>query len=96
MQTQAIHYSRSMILAMFKGVSHDDLKWTINYLMSLLEIPEQQKEETRAENQDEDYSPRIQRLLSFPTRKLSASEINDDVRLQAILERRNAFSLIQM
>ena len=87
MQTQTIQYSRPMIPAMFKGVSHDELKWTINYLTSLLETPEQQHEKTAAEAHTEQYSPRIQRLLSFPTRKLSASEINEDVRLQAILER---------
>ena len=87
MQTQSIRYSRPMIPAIFKDVSHDDLKWTINYLMSLLEIPEQPHAENVPEVNTEEYSPRIKRLLSFPTRELSECEINDDVRLQAILER---------
>lgn len=40
MQTQTLHFSRPLTSVFFKDASHDDLKWTINYLMSLLENPE--------------------------------------------------------
>lgn len=40
MPTQTIHYSRPLTSAFFKEASHDDLKWTINYLITLLEHPE--------------------------------------------------------
>lgn len=39
MPTQTLHFSRPMTPAFFEGASHDDLKWTINYLISLLEKP---------------------------------------------------------
>jgi len=76
-----------MIPAIFKGVSHDDLKWTINYLLSLLEIPEQSQEESTIEVHTEEYSARINKLLSIPKKKFSVDEISNDIRLQNILDR---------
>lgn len=40
MQVQQIQYSRPIISRLFKGVKHDEVKWTINYLLTLLESPE--------------------------------------------------------
>lgn len=35
-----LRYSRNMTPAFFAGATHDDVKWTINYLINLLEKPE--------------------------------------------------------
>lgn len=43
MQVQSIKYSRYMTPAFFAGASHDDVKWTINYLIGLLEAPDNNK-----------------------------------------------------
>lgn len=40
MQVQSLKYSCYMTPAFFAGASHDDVKWTINYLIGLLEVPD--------------------------------------------------------
>ena len=60
-------FSRSTMPLFFKGVSHDDLKWSINYLLGLLEIPEAKP----VVNKDEEF---IKELLSMPENGLSAEE----------------------
>lgn len=86
MQTRSIQYSRPLTQAFFAGATHADLKWTINYLMELLEIPEKKVEEPQIVS-DGKYSARINKLLSIPKIKLEQEDIEDDERLQSILER---------
>jgi len=60
-------FNRASMPLIFKGVSHEDLKWTINYLISLLEIPEPEKKV----NDDEEF---IKKLWALPENGLSAEE----------------------
>lgn len=46
MQRQNVQYSRQMIPTFLSGVSHDDLKWTVNYIIKLLSIPEVRQDES--------------------------------------------------
>lgn len=43
----ALKYSRNMTPAFFAGATHDDVKWTINYLINLLEKPELGKKDVK-------------------------------------------------
>lgn len=66
MQLQQIQYSRPLVPQFFEGAKHDDLKWTINYLLTLLEKPEVDEEAKSNENIANGYSERINKLLSIP------------------------------
>ena len=43
MPERSLRYSRNMTPAFFSGASRDDVKWTINYLIGLLEVMESPK-----------------------------------------------------
>ncbi len=60
-------FSRSTMPLFFKGVSHDDLKWSINYLIGLLEIPEAKKTISK----EEEF---LESLWAMPDSYLSAEE----------------------
>ncbi len=60
-------FSRSATPLFFKGVSREDLKWTINYLISLLEVPEPKKTVSK----EEEF---LESLWAMPDSYLSAEE----------------------
>ncbi len=61
-------YSRADAPKIFKGVSREDLKWTINYLVELLDKPETTDD---TKNSDEEF---FKFLSSMPVSPISAEE----------------------
>ena len=71
MQVQDLKYSRPMAQAFLSGASHEELKWAVNYIISLLEIPE-------TINQQEKKYSLLEAKAILASRKLNNREVPSD------------------